>query len=87
MGKVKIKEEKEEMLLELLEKELGFYRVILELSRVEHQKFCNKRPMNEILPIMKKRRIIFKCVEEIEEQVHPLKKKMARKSKNNFFYQ
>jgi hypothetical protein len=85
MAGIKIKNDKDEILLELLEKELGFYRVTLELSRAEHQKFCNKRPMTEILSIMKKRKIILECIDEIEEQVRPLKKEWESKGELKSF--
>jgi hypothetical protein len=64
----------EEELPKLLEKQCGFYRVILELARNEHEKYTTHKPINEIVPLMKKKQILLACVEEIEEKIQPLKK-------------
>lgn len=58
----------------LLEKQCGFYRVILELARNEHEKYSSQKPMKEIIPLMKKKQILLACVEEIEEKIQPLKR-------------
>lgn len=59
----------------LLEKQCGFYRVVLELSRNEYEKFSSFCSLNEIIPIMKKKKILLSCIDEIEEEIGPIKEK------------
>ena len=66
--------EKEELtLLELLEKMCGYYRVALELARAEKRKFSSVAPMSEIISLMKRRRILHSCIEDLRVEVEPLR--------------
>ncbi len=66
--------EKEEILSQLLEKECAYYRSVLELTQAENGYFQRKRPLNEITPLMKKKKILLSCIDEIESALSPLKK-------------
>lgn len=77
---------KEEVLYTLLQKEYGYYMNILELTREENDKLRTQKPMNEINPLLKKKRIILACIAEIETAILPLKKHwQLRKEKNDQF--
>lgn len=77
---------KEEVLYKLLQKEYGYYMNILELTREENDKLRTQKPMNEINPLLKKKRIILACIAEIETAILPLKKHwQLRKEKNDQF--
>ena len=64
-------EKEAQILISLLEKMTGYYRVILELSRAEYDKFSRDRPIVEVLPIMKRRKILHSCIEELREESRP----------------
>jgi flagellar biosynthesis/type III secretory pathway chaperone len=61
-------------LFDLLQKEVQYYQAILDITENESRKFTKKRPLEEILPLIKKRKILLKCIEEIHSQLIPLKK-------------
>ena len=66
-------EDVELVLLKLLRKENGYYRVILELTKSEKEKLIKQRPFKEFHQLLKKKNIIFSCVEEIELELTPIK--------------
>lgn len=70
----------ESKLVRLLEKQYGFYCVILELTRNEHKMFSSKRSLEEIIPIMKKKKILLSCVDEIEEKVISIKERVREEN-------
>lgn len=74
---------KEEALLRLLEKEISYYKVIWELLQQEAKLFESGRPLQEIIPFIKKRRILFGCIEEIEQAIRPLKKHWVAKTQRD----
>ncbi len=65
--------DKKTLLSQLLHKQIAFYKVILEISQTEHELFSSERPMNEIMPLMKKKKILLTCIEEAEAALQPLK--------------
>lgn len=65
--------EEEKIVEQLLEKQCGFYRAVLELSRSEYEKFSKQRPLKEIISIIKKKKILLSCVEEIEKKLELIK--------------
>jgi hypothetical protein len=68
---------KEKIITALLEKVCGYYRVILELARTEHEKFVARRPLTDILPILKKKKILLSCIDEVEEDMKSLRQEGA----------
>jgi hypothetical protein len=60
--------QEESELADVLKKQCGFYRVVLELARNEHEKYTSQAPLSEIIPIMKKKKILLDCIEELEEK-------------------
>jgi len=65
---------KDEVLYQLLRKEHGYYKGILELTLTEHEKLKSNQPTNEMQPLQKKKRILLSCIHEIETAMLPLKK-------------
>ena len=65
--------EKEKILFQLLQKERGYYAVVLELAKTEKEKLTQQRPFNELSQVLRKKQIILACIEEIEEDLQPLK--------------
>ena len=65
--------EKEKILFQLLQKERGYYAVVLELAKTEKEKLTQQRPFNELSQVLRKKQIIIACIEEIEEDLQPLK--------------
>ena len=65
--------EKEKILFQLLQKERGYYAVVLELAKTEKEKLTQQRPFNELSQVLRKKQIILACIEEIEEDLKPLK--------------
>lgn len=65
---------KEEILYELLLKEQGYYSSILEVTRQENEKLGSQKPLSEINPLLKKKKIFLSCIAEIETALTPLKK-------------
>lgn len=64
----------EEILYKLLQKECGYYRVVLELTRTENEKLIRERPLNELHPIIRKKSIIMSCIGDIDKALEPLKR-------------
>ncbi|MBB64458.1 MAG: hypothetical protein CMO81_05295 [Waddliaceae bacterium] len=64
---------KKEMLFRLLKKEAQYYNAILDLVKEEAFKLGNESTCNEVLPLIKKREILFSCIQEIEKALTPLK--------------
>lgn len=69
----------EEELYHLLEKEYGYYSVILEITTQEHDLFHSQRPLREITPLMKKKKILLSCIEELQNSLRPLKTQWQQK--------
>ena len=64
---------KDEILYRLLKKECGYYRAILDITEEENDKFNARRPLPEITPLMKKKKILLSCIREIDSALSPLK--------------
>ena len=64
---------KAEIFYRLLEKEQGYYEAILEITQQENHKFMNARPFNEILPFIKRKKILLACIDDIEVVLDPIK--------------
>ncbi len=65
---------KDQMLYQLLKKEYGYYKAILEIGKEEHEKLNSNQPLNELRPLIKKKKILLSCINEIEAAMNPLKK-------------
>jgi hypothetical protein len=64
---------KEEILYKLLKKEIGYYKAILELTEQENGALTRERPIREITTLMKKRKVLLNCVDEIDQALRPVK--------------
>ena len=74
--------EVEEIFLNLLEKETAYYHVILDLSRTEFERLETRCPFSGIQKLLKKKKIILACIEEIEVSLLPLKKYWIQNKKS-----
>jgi hypothetical protein len=63
-----------QILLELLRKEQGYYLSILEIAKEESKKVSMNEPFKEIKPLLNKKKILLTCIGEIEKKLTPLKK-------------
>lgn len=59
----------------MLKQQLKFYREVLSLIEEEKGKLERMRPLQELLPLIKKRQILFSCAQELTESIFELKKK------------
>ena len=64
---------KEAVLSQLLKKERNYYKGILDLTLEEQEKLMQFRPLEEIVSLTRKRKILFSCIEEIHATLSPLK--------------
>jgi hypothetical protein len=65
---------KEDMLYQLLKKEHGYYKAILEIAIEEDNKLKNQDAIRELKPLLKKKKLLLACISEIEAAMAPLKK-------------
>lgn len=65
---------KEEIFYQLLKKEHGYYQSIAEVSRQQYEKLRQRVPIGELKPLLKQKRLLFSCIQEIESALIPLKK-------------
>jgi hypothetical protein len=65
---------KEDMLYQLLKKEHGYYKAILEIAIEENNKLKNQDGISELKPLLKKKKLLLACISEIEAAMAPLKK-------------
>jgi hypothetical protein len=72
---------KEEILYRLLKKEQGYYDAILELTESESEILSNKKAPTALTSVIKKKNVLFSCIDEIESAINPLKKLWKSKSK------
>lgn len=72
---------KEEILYRLLKKEQGYYDAIFELTQVETDLLKKKKDPKTLTSVIKKKKVLFSCIDEIETAISPLKKLWKSKSK------
>lgn len=65
---------KEVIFSRLLEKELGYYKAILELTKEEGEVLQKSNPPKHLVQLGKKKQILFSCIEEVEQALAPIKK-------------
>lgn len=65
---------KDNLLYQLLKKEHGYYKTILEISKEENQKLRGENPLTELKPLLKKKKILLASIGEIDVAMAPLKK-------------
>lgn len=70
---------KDELLYSLLQKELGYYSAILDLTKKERQLLAERCGMEALGPIIKKKQIILTHINQIDTALAPLKKYWAQK--------
>ncbi len=65
---------KEEVLIALLRKQHAYYTGVLELTDAENHVLSREGPLPEVTQLMKKKRILLECVQEIDTALSPLKR-------------
>ena len=73
----------DEVLYHLLEKELTYYRVILNLTQIEHEKLKSNHAPHEMGPLLKRKKVLLSCIKDIEKTLVPLKKFWRNKASQN----
>lgn len=74
------KMEKEELLLQLLKKEHGYYKSIQDIATKENEILNTNQPISDLRSLLKKKKILLSCISEIEVAMAPLKKYWQGKS-------
>lgn len=77
---------KEEVLYHLLKKEHGYYKAIMEITRQETERLESEEPIAEIKSLLKKKKILLACINEIETALNPLKKYWQSKPTRDDFF-
>lgn len=77
---------KEEVLYHLLKKEHGYYKAIMEITRQETERLESEQPIAEIKSLLKKKKILLACINEIETALTPLKKYWQGKPTRDDFF-
>ncbi len=73
------------VLITLLEKQCGYYRVVLEMATATQDMFKSKRPFENIISMLKKQKIMLSCIKEEEDELFKRKERwMARDEKTRF---
>ena len=62
-------------LISLLQKQKKYYERMLELSQKEYEKLLNQRPLEEITPLIKQRKVLLECIQDQELPLQQAKKK------------
>jgi hypothetical protein len=65
---------KENLLYQLLKKEHGYYKAIFEITQEENETLKTHQSITELKPLLKKKKILLACINEIESAMTPLKK-------------
>lgn len=65
---------KEEILCHLLQKQRKFYSFILDLTKEEHQRYEEQKPLKQIAPLLSEKKKKLKEISKIETALTPLKK-------------
>lgn len=65
---------KENLLYQLLKKEHGYYKAIFEIAQEENETLKSHQSISELKPLLKKKKILLACINEIESAMAPLKK-------------
>lgn len=73
---------REAIFLLLLKKEVGYYKAILDLTKQEGEVISHKRPLSDLQSIIKKKQVLFSCVEEIESALQPIHRSWQNKKEH-----
>jgi hypothetical protein len=65
--------EQMDQLRALLQKEKGYYDSIWDITQQEAEKLQRGRPLTETINLLKKKKILVTCIEEIESMIKPLR--------------
>lgn len=65
---------KEDMLYLLLKKEHGYYKSILQIAQEENDKLKSHQTLADLKSLLKKKKILLSCINEIDVAMAPLKK-------------
>jgi hypothetical protein len=74
---------KENLLYQLLKKEYGYYKAIFELAQEENETLKSNQSITALKPLLKKKKILLACINEIETAMIPLKKYWQSKTDRN----
>lgn len=69
-------------LLALLVKAQGYYSAILDITDQENGKLTRGRPLTEVMALLKKKKILVACIDEIDTMLSPLRSEW-QKSKDD----
>jgi len=72
-----------EELLALLQKQQGYYDSIWEITQQEEEKLRKGRPLTETVNLLKKKKILVTCVEEIDTMIRPLRALWSKQQGSN----
>jgi hypothetical protein len=73
----------EEVLYHLLKKERDYYKSILSLTHLEHDKLTSNQLPGELHPVLKKKKLLILCIHDIENARLSLKQKWDQKTEKN----
>lgn len=76
---------KEEILFQLLRKEYGYYKAILEITKEEYDRLISTPPLFEIKALLKKKKEFMSKITEVETSLAPLKKYWQEKRERSDF--
>lgn len=67
-------------LIALLDKQYSYYEAIHAISLEESDKFQRQRPFSEIGALLRKKKILVACIEEIDTTLVPIKEQWSKHS-------
>lgn len=66
-----------EQLTQLLLRQRGFLRTVWEATEEEAALLARGRPMNELLPLLKRKAVLVACVEDLNKQILQVQKSLG----------
>jgi hypothetical protein len=73
----------DEMLYELLKKQIGYYRAIYEMEKEQKDRFNQTQSLNDIKSLITKKQILYGCVAEISKAMEPLNRYWKEKKERS----
>lgn len=64
----------EELLLQLLAKERGYYQTVLDIAREENSRLLAQCALADLQPLLKQKQIVLSCIQSIDHALTPLKR-------------
>lgn len=73
----------EEVFYHLLCKECNYYQRILEITTTEHEVLERGRPLKDVTQLMKQKKVLLACIEELDGTLKPMKKDWHKTKRTN----